>query len=321
LTITANARNRGWKSGIYLQDEWQLNDRLTLNYGLRYDRFDVSSDQEDQVSPRANLVWQINDATAAHIGYARYFQPPTLQYVPPSFVKAFEYTTDAPFNEKDEPQKVERDHYFDAGISRQITPAWQVTLDSFCKLAKNLLDDGQFGSAVILNNFNYASGTVYGAELSSTYKKGPFSAYGNFSYVQTWATDVDSVQNEFANNQLDYIANHHIQLDHQGQLTGSGGISYTLLKDTQLHSDFLYGDGLRKGFANLEKNPSYVTVNAGVEHAWHLHSAGISELKLRFDCLNLFDRVYEMRNGTGVGIAAPAYGPRRAFYAGITAAF
>ena len=321
FTITANARNSGWKTGIYLQDEWQLNDRLTLNYGLRYDRFDVSSDHEDQISPRANLVWQIEDATSAHIGYARYFQPPTLQYVPPSFVKAFEFTTDAPFSEKDDPQRVERDHYFDAGISRQITPAWQVTLDSYCKLAKNLLDDGQFGSAVILNNFNYASGTVYGAELSSTCKRGPFSAYGNFSYVQTWAKDINSVQNEFANNQLDYIANHYIQLDHQGQYTGSGGIAYALLEDTQLHTDFLYGYGLRRGFANLEKNPSYVTVNAGVEHIWHLHSAGVSQLKLRIDCLNLFDEVVKLRDGSGLGIVAPAYGPRRAFYAGITAVF
>ncbi len=94
-----------------------------------------------------------------------------------------------------------------------------------------------------------------------------------------------------------------------------------MLKDTRLHTDFLYGNGLRTGFANLEKNPSYVTVNAGVEHVWHLHSAGISELKLRFDCLNLFDQVVELRDGTGLGIAAPAYGPRRAFYAGITAVF
>ena len=74
----------------------------------------------------------------------------------------------------DDPPKVERDNYFDVGLSRQITPAWQITGDSFCKLAKNLLDDGQFGSAVILNNFNYSSGTVYGAELGSTYKQGPF---------------------------------------------------------------------------------------------------------------------------------------------------
>jgi outer membrane receptor protein involved in Fe transport len=319
FTITANSANSGLTSGIYLQDEWRFTEHLTLNYGARYDRFDVTSDHEGQVSPRANLVWEINNATSVHLGYARYFMPPTLQYVPPGIVKEFEYTTDAPFNERDDPQKVERDHYFDAGISRQIIPTWQVTLDAFCKLARNLLDDGQFGSAVILNNFNYTSGTVYGAELGSTYKHGPLSVYGNFSYVQTWARNIDSVENEFPNNELAYLASNPVQLDHQGRFTGSGGVSYALLKDTRLYSDFLYGDGLRAGFANLEKLPAYWTDNVGVEHVWHLHSKGIRELKLRFDCLNLFDRVYEIRNGTGIGIAAPAYGARRAFYGGLTA--
>ncbi len=320
-SIRANGGNSGLTAGVYLQDEWGLTDHLTLNYGARYDLFDVSFDHEWQISPRANLVWEINKATSAHIGYARYFMPPTLQFVPPSTVKAFDYTTDAPFNDRDDPPKVERDHYFDAGLSRQISAPWQVTLDSFCKLARNLLDDGQFGTAVILNNFNYTSGTVYGAELGSTFKQGPFSAYANYSYVQTWARNFDSVENEFPTNELGYVAAHPIQLDHQGRFTASGGLSYVLLKDTRLYSDFLYGDGLRGGFANLEKLGPYWTDNLGVEHVWHLHSAGFSALKLRFDCLNLFDRVYEIRDGTGIGIAAPAYGPRRAFYAGITAAF
>ena len=266
VTISANNGNSGLTSGIYLQDEWQLNDRLVLNYGVRYDRFDVSFDHEDQFSPRANLVWQIDDATSAHLGYARYFMPPTLQYIPLSVVKAFEYTTDAPFNERDDHQKCERDHYFDVGISRQITTPWQVTLDSFCKLAKHLLDDGQFGSAVILNNFNYESGTVYGAELSSIYKQGPLSIYGNFSYVQTEARDIDSAQFEFPNNELAYVSANSIQLDHQSRFTGSGGVSYTYLKDTRIYTDFLYGNGLRSGFANLDKLPAYWTANLGIEH-------------------------------------------------------
>jgi outer membrane receptor protein involved in Fe transport len=321
VTVAADSGNSGLTSGLYLQDQWQLTDWLGVNFGVRYDRFDTSFDHEDLVSPRANLVWQIDDATSAHIGYARYFMPPTLQYIPPSTIKAFEYTTGAPFSGQDSPQKVERDHYLDAGLSRQITRSWQITLDSFCKLAKNLLDDGQFGSAVILNNFNYTKGTVYGAELSSIYKRGPLSIYGNFSYVQTQARNIDSAQYEFPNTELAYVSAHSIQLDHQSLFTGSGGVSYTFIKDTRLYSDVLYGNGLRAGFANFEKLAAYWTENIGVEHIWHLHSGGISQLKLRFDCLNLFDQVYEIRDGSGIGIAAPAYGPRRAFYGGLTAVF
>ena len=154
--------------------------------------------------------------------------PPTLQYIQPATIEKFEGTTNAPLNGQDDPQKVERDNYFDVGISRQITPDWQVTVDSFLKLARNLLDDGQFGSAVILNNFNYTKGTIYGDEISSTYKQGPFSAYGNFSYVQTSAQNIDSVQFEFPSDELAYIAAHSIQLDHQGRFTGSGGVAYTI---------------------------------------------------------------------------------------------
>jgi outer membrane receptor protein involved in Fe transport len=320
-SIIANGGNSGLTAGIYLQDEWQLTDHLTLNYGLRYDRFDVSFDDEQQVSPRVNLVWKIDNATTFHIGYARYFMPPTLQFIPPSTVKAFEYTTDAPFNDRDDPPKVERDNYFDMGLSQQITPAWQITGDTFCKLAKNLLDDGQFGSAVILNNFNYSSGTVYGAELSSTFKQGPFSVYGNYSYVQTWVRDFDSVENEFPDNELAYLTTNHMQLDHQGRFTGSGGVSYDVLKNLRVHADFLYGSGLRAGFANFEELRPYCPMNLGIEYTWNMHAAGIRQLKLRFDCLNMLDESYELRNGTGVGIAAPAYGPRRAFYGGLTAVF
>jgi outer membrane receptor protein involved in Fe transport len=321
IDIGDDSGNHGTGTGLYLQDEWRLTDRLTLNYGVRYDRFDTSFDQESQLSPRVNLVWKIDDATSAHVGYARYFMPPTLQYIQPATIAKFAGTTNAPLNDLDDPQKVERDNYFDAGISRQITPAWQVTDDSFIKLAKNLLDDGQFGSAVILNNFNYTKGTIYGNELSSTYRLGSFSAYANYSFVQTSAQNVDSVQFEFPSDELAYIATHAIQLDHQGRFTGSGGVAYTLLRNTRLYADFLYGNGLRAGFANLEKLPAYGTENVGVEHVFHLASGRIKEIRLRLDCLNVLNANYEIRNGSGLGIAAPAYGPRRALYGGLSFAF
>jgi len=106
-------------------------------------------------------------------------------------------------------------------------------------------------------------------------------------------------------------------LGHQPGTVGADGFH----AQAKEHGDFLYGNGLRAGFANLEKLPAYATFNLGVEQTLPLRArmAGLKEWKLRFDCLNVMDEVYELRNGTGLGIAAPAYGPRRAFFGGLTA--
>jgi hypothetical protein len=65
--------------------------------------------------------------------------------------------------------------------------------------------------------------------------------------------DFDSVENEFPDNELAYLTTNHMQLDHQGRFTGSGGFSYDLRKNLRFHADFLYGSGLRAGFANFEE--------------------------------------------------------------------
>ena len=44
-------------------------------------------------------------------------------------------------------------------------------------------------------------------------------------------------------------------------------------------------------------------------------------LDLRFDIINVGDEKYEIRDGTGVGVGAPQFGPRRGLFAGITKEF
>ena len=83
-----------------------------------------------------------------------------------------------------------------------------------------------------------------------------------------------------------------------------------------MYADFLYGNGLRAGFANLQKLPPYYPLNLGIEQKVQLTKT--EAIKLRFDIVNILDQVYELRSGTGVGVGAPQYGPRRAFYAGVS---
>jgi hypothetical protein len=42
---------------------------------------------------------------------------------------------------------------------------------------------------------------------------------------------------------------------------------------------------------------------------------------VRFDIVNALDSIYEIRNGSGVGVFAPQFGPRRGFFAGLSQKF
>ena len=59
----------------------------------------------------------------------------------------------------------------------------------------------------------------------------------------------------------------------------------------------------------------YTQVNLGVSHRFENVPGGPIELSL--NVINVSDDIYEIRSGTGVGVFAPQYGPRRAIYAGI----
>lgn len=320
LNIRDNSGNHATESGVYAQDEWRLTPKLTFNFGLRYDRFDANFDNEDQISPRANLVYKFDAATTGHAGYSRYFVPPPVQFVSSRSVHKFDGTTNASENQIADPPKVEKSNYYDIGISRQITKPWQVNVDGFYKQAHNLVDLGQFGAPVILAPFNYREGTVYGAEVSTTYTQDGFSAFGNFSWVRTAAHDIDSQQFLIENDELAYIKNHDIHLDHEAEFAVSAGASYAW-KNDRIYADILYATGLRSGFANTDHLKEHYPVNMGYEHIFRTNGSNKDVVKLRFDVINVFDQSYELRDGSGIGVGAAQFGARRAFFVGLSYSF
>jgi len=42
--------------------------------------------------------------------------------------------------------------------------------------------------------------------------------------------------------------------------------------------------------------------------------AGFGKLHTQLALINALDRTYELRSGTGVGVGAPQYGPRRGLF-------
>ncbi len=322
LAISDNSAKTEWIESIYLQDEWKLIPSLTVNYGLRFDKFTAFA-AAHQVSPRVNLVWQALDDTVVHAGYSRYLSPPPFELVGSESVDKFANTTAAaPVGRGDTPQ-AEQANYYDVGVQQKLTNRITIGLDSYYKQSHNLIDEGQFGAPIILSPFNYAQGRQYGAELTGSYSDDALSAYLNLAYQSAKGKGIDSAQFNFSRADLDYIAAHYIHLDHEQQFTASGGISYLWL-DTRFSADFLLGSGLRSDEAlpdgtsipNGARLPYYTQVNVGVSRVFHLGEVGT--LTARLDALNVFDKRYEIRDGTGVGVGAPQFGPRRGIFVGLS---
>ncbi|HTP45458.1 MAG TPA: TonB-dependent receptor [Casimicrobiaceae bacterium] len=317
FTIVDNTASTGRQLGLYLQDAWQPIDTLTVNFGVRWDKVD-SFVSQSQWSPRIGAVWNATPSTTLHAGYARYFTPPPSELITDVTIAKFVGTTNQQPGTENSPVKSESSNYYDAGITQRLTQAWSVGVDGYYRQVTNLIDEGQFGSALLFTPFNYAKGKVYGVELSSSYKEGNFSAYVNLAYSKAQGNNIVSSQYNFDPDEIDYIANHFIYLDHDQTWTGSAGASY-LWHEATFSVSALYGSGLRRGFANTDHLPSYWQVNLGAFRPFELPLIG--KTIIRLTVVNVFDQSYELRDGTGVGVGAPQYGPRRAFYASIEKPF
>jgi len=274
------------------------------------------------VCPRANVVWQPTEGTTLTAGYSRYFVPPPFALIAPTTVSLFANTTAAPAVTLDTKAKAERDHYFDVGGTQIILPGLKAGLDLYYKIASNLLDEGQFGAPIILTPFNYQKGLVRGVEMTLSYDIDNWSFYGNFAAAKAQGKNITSAQFNFMPDELAFIANHYIHLDHDQTYTYSAGIKYKLTAtSTRFAVDLAAGSGLRAttNTPNDTSLPSYQQVNLSIVQP--VETGIYKGLQLRFDILNLLDQVYQIRNGSGVGVGNPQFGPRRTFLAGLTQRF
>ena len=352
ISITDNVSKTGLLMGVYVQDEWKVTNQFTINAGLRFDQMDefVSA---NQFSPRLSFTYKPFENTTFHAGYARYFTPPELVEAAPANIGLFNNTTGAASGQTD-PVLPERSHYFDAGVDQKIKfgcasdgkncSNLDLGVDAYYKIATDLIDNGLFGQALVLSGFNYARGYNEGIEFKAKYNSGNFQAYANVAVAQQRASDPVSNQFLFDNStplatlggltELQYLQTHFIYTDHNQFVTASAGAIYQFCGriataaeafgdngpswcGIKLSADMIYGSGLRAGDANIDTVPSYTQVNVGIKREFLLPNDP-KPMTTRFDVVNLFDSIYEIRDGSGIGVFAPQFGPRRGFFLGLS---
>ncbi|MDE2422663.1 MAG: TonB-dependent receptor [Betaproteobacteria bacterium] len=304
-TVVSNSNSNSRYLGLYVADQWRFIEHWSMNYGLRFDQV-AGLTNANQISPRVNLLYQPDERTSWHMGYANYFTPPANELINTTTVAAYANTTNQSSSGANLTVQAERTQYFDVGVDYRLSSDWNVSWDGYYSYVKNLQDEGQFGNALIYSAFNYSEGVIYGSEWSANYHHDRWSGNVNFSVSRAQAKNVATGQYNFPANELNYIAQNWVYLDHDQRYTLSGSLKYRGQFLTYA-LDGLFGSGLRSGFANTQNLPAYATLNGSLSHRFRDYH----NVEARLTVLNLFDRSYLLRDGTGIGVGAPQYGFRR----------
>ena len=302
--------------GVYLQDEWAITGRLSVNLGSRWDRV-TGLTTSSQFSPSINFVYKFPTDTALHAGFARNFQVPNFQNVAPGIFKLFANTTGAvgtsptgnasPF--------AQTDYTWDAGFTHQFTPHLAYAQDNYFRIDHHYLDEGQFGFVPIDAPFNYVRGYGGGTEHSVTYNIESFTARLNVFVAREEDIGVASGQYNFPADEVAYIDRHYIVLDHTPLVGASGGAAYRW-GDYQFAFDGLFSSGLRGGFANHTQLPEVWQFNLSAARNFVI--PGLGRFTNRVALLNILDRTNLIRPANGIGVFQAAYGPRITVYDALT---
>jgi hypothetical protein len=313
VRVINNSNKINLLSGIYLEDTWQITEKLRANFGVRWDRLSGYT-YNNQIDPNINFVYMLRLDTTLHAGFARYMQVPSFQGISPGAPAAFAGTTGFAGTGATNPE-TEDDYEGDAGVVHQLTNQITVSEDAFYEYTRHYLDTGQFGDVPIFAPFNYKHGYIWGTETAITYNGEHLSAHASTTIGRNMQKGVATGQFNFDPEELGYINRHYIVLDHQPLYGASGGITYRW-KPWEFSSDLIYSSGLRGGFADLEKLPHVVQVNLAAQRAFQVPSIG--EVTDRVTLLNIFDRTNLIRPAEGIGIFQAAYGPRITVYDTLT---
>ncbi|MFZ0246905.1 TonB-dependent receptor [Candidatus Binatus sp.] len=316
ISLTANLNKINLVYGVYLQDDWQITDRLSVNFGSRWDRvsgFTVNS----QFSPTINFVYKPRTDTTLHAGFARSFQVPNFQNVSSGIFKLFAGTTGAvgtspsgntsPFTETD--------YTWDTGFTHQFTPHLAYAQDNYFRIDRHYLDEGEFAFVPIDAPFNYVRGYGGGTEHSLTYNLEDFALRANVFVAREEDIGVASGQYNFPADEVSYIDRHYFVLDHTPLVGASGGAAYRW-HDYQFAFDGLFSSGLRGGFANQTQLPKVWQFNLSAARGFAV--AGLGKFTNRIVLLNIFDRTNLIRPPSGIGVFQAAYGPRITIYDALT---
>ena len=243
------------EAAVYLQDDWEINDKVKINAGLRYSLFkqigaykiyktDDNGNRLDStvykrgeavktyggLEPRLTLRYALNDETSIKAAVTR-----NLQYIHLVSNSGTTLPTDiwVPSTYKVKPQI---SYLYAAGVFKNFKDnMFETSLELYYKQMQNQIEykEGYTPNSLddTENSFTFGKGWSYGTELFINKTKGKFTGWVGYTLSWTWR--------KFA--ALNFGEKYPAKYDRRNDLSVVG--IYELNKKWKLSAVFVYGSG------------------------------------------------------------------------------
>lgn len=226
---TLSVARSGFYRAAYLQDTWSMTKTLSLNYGIRYDRYRQSQNlgfapvDQSNLSPRVNFAYAVTPTSVFEASFNRLFtQPPQSQ--------------GAIIGRPIVPETLSQ---YEASYEFQVAPDQTIKIDAYYKDVRHELDTALLFSGTQIGAFttvNFDLAQVHGQEFS--YNLIPhdhigWSAYFNYTH---------QIDKEFGLDNTGAPA--PLFDDHDQRHTVGAGFAYTWPSEASIGANIYYGSGL-----------------------------------------------------------------------------
>jgi hypothetical protein len=161
FTVVDNAPNVGHTEAVYLQDSWRASGAYELDYGVRYDAFQVVSTQfrsfADMFSPRLKLTRFFGSRASVYIYYGRFFTPFSFENVSPQAAQLINLPLQPTVAQFD--LRPERDSMYEIGGHLPLGRG-DLGIRVWQKNATDLIDDTQVGVTLLHQDINFNLGRL-----------------------------------------------------------------------------------------------------------------------------------------------------------------
>lgn len=183
---------RSLESAIYAENDWKINNKLTVSPGLRLTHFQFKSTNYLSLEPRATIAWNLKQDLALKVSYAK-----MNQYIHLLSSSGVGLPTDLWVSSTDQ-LKPQVSQQYALGIAKDfLDKGYALNLETYYKKMDDIISYKEGASFLILEdletgkeinweeNITTGQGWAYGAEVLLRKKKGKLTGW--FGYTLSWS--------------------------------------------------------------------------------------------------------------------------------------